>query len=119
MNGQVEDLDRKYSSAERQAKGFKEQLEEVQDRLSDETRIKIAGSNKQKHLADEVERLNQQLEDEEEAKNALQSKLMQVTQQVRRGCRVTTSGTSHQRVPSALGGSLWLSAEAFGNWLIR
>ncbi len=66
-------------------KNLKEQLEEAQERLTEENRAKINISNKHKQMADEVERLNQQLEDEEEAKAALQSKLMQVTQQVSQG----------------------------------
>lgn len=82
MTAQVEDLDVKNSTAERSVKSLKEQIDELQEKLSEETRAKIAANNKQKQLDDEVERLNGQLEDEEEAKTALQNKLVQVNQQV-------------------------------------
>ena len=82
MTAQAEDLDLKNSTAERSVKSLKEQIEELQDKLSEETRAKIAASNKQKQLEDEVERVNGQLEDEEEAKTGLQSKLVQINQQV-------------------------------------
>lgn len=79
---QAEDLDLKNSTAERNVKSLKEQIEELQDKLSEETRAKIAANNKQKQLEDEVERLNAQLEDEEEAKTGMQNKLVQINQQV-------------------------------------
>ena len=82
LTGQLEDLDRKQSTSEKSAKNLNEQLEELREQLQEETRAKIAGSNKNKQLADEIERLNAQLEDEEEAKNSLQSKLVQLNQQV-------------------------------------
>ena len=98
LSAQLEDLDRKHSSADRQVRGLKEQLEEAQERLSEETRAKITISNKQKQLSDEVERLNQQLEDEEEAKTAVQNKLMQITQQV---CLVISPWQHKQHVSSS------------------
>ena len=82
MTTQLEDLDVKNSTAERSVKSLKDQIDELQDKLSEETRAKIAASNRQKQLEDEVERLNNQLEDEEEAKSSLQNKLVQVNQQV-------------------------------------
>ena len=88
MSAQAEDLDLKNSTAERNVKSLKEQIEELQDKLSEETRAKIAASNKMKQLDDEVERLNGQLEDEEEAKTALQNKLVQINQQVRLTCNM-------------------------------
>ena len=88
VTAQSEDLDLKNSTAERNVKSLKEQIEELQDKLSEETRAKIAASNKMKQLDDEVERLNGQLEDEEEAKTALQNKLVQINQQVRLTCKM-------------------------------
>ena len=82
VTAQAEDLDLKNSTAERNVKSLKEQIDELQDKLSEETRAKIAASNKMKQLDDEVERLNSQLEDEEEAKTGLQNKLVQMNQQV-------------------------------------
>lgn len=79
----MEDFDRKNSGSEKQVKNLNEQLDEIRDQLSEETRAKIALSNKGKQLKDEVERLNAQFEDEEEAKAALQVKVVQLTQQVK------------------------------------
>ena len=81
----MEDLDAKNSTAEKAAKGLREQVEELTEQLAEETRAKIAASNKQKQMADEVERLNGQVEDEEEAKDALQGKLGAANSQVGRG----------------------------------
>ncbi len=82
LGTQLEDLDRKQSGTEKSAKNLNEQLEELREQLQEETRAKIAGSNKQKQLVDEVERLQGQLEDEEEAKASLQSKVVNLTHQV-------------------------------------
>ena len=103
VSAQAEELDLKNSTAERNVKSLKEQIEELQDKLSEETRAKIAASNKMKQLDDEVERLNGQLEDEEEAKTALQNKLVQINQQVHmaylwHGVGIEwDSGTTHQK----------------------
>jgi myosin protein heavy chain len=93
VSAQAEDLDLKNSTAERSVKSLKEQIEELQDKLSEETRAKIAASNKMKQLDDEKERLNGQLEDEEEAKTALQNKLVQINQQVRLTCNIVNVPT--------------------------
>ncbi len=82
MTVQLEDLDGKQSSGEKAAKNLKELVEELQDQVAEETRAKIAASNKQKQLQDEVERVNGQLEDEEEAKDSLQAKLANTNSQV-------------------------------------
>jgi len=50
--------------------------------LAEETRLKMAVTNKQKQLADEVEHLKFQLEEEEDSKQQLQNRLLQLTQQV-------------------------------------
>ena len=47
----MEDLDRKFSSGEKAGKNLREEVEELQEKLSEENRAKIAASNKQKHLA--------------------------------------------------------------------
>lgn len=51
LSAQLEDLDRKCSSAEKASKNQREEAEELQERLADETRAKLAASNKQKQLA--------------------------------------------------------------------
>ena len=76
-------MDHKCSTLDKAVKSLKEQLKETEEHLTDETRQKIASSNKQKQLEDEVQRLNQQLEDEEEIKAGIHSKMVQATQQVR------------------------------------
>ena len=82
MTTQLEELDGKYSSAEKGSKGLRDQVEELTEQLAEETRAKIAASNKLKQLQDEVEKLNGQVEDEEEAKESLQAKLVTMTSQV-------------------------------------
>ena len=85
MTTQLDDLDGKHSSAEKTSKGLHSEVDELTERLTEETRAKIAANNKMKQLQDEVERLNGQLEDEEEAKDGLQTKLVNINTQVRRG----------------------------------
>ena len=53
-----------------------------QESLSDETRLKLALSNKLKDSDAELNRLQDQLDDEEDAKVALQKNLSQVQAQV-------------------------------------
>lgn len=53
-----------------------------QESLSDETRQKLALSNKLKESETEISRLQDQLDDEEDAKIALQKNLSQVQAQV-------------------------------------
>ena len=50
--------------------------------LAEETKLKMAATNKQKQLGDEVEHLKFQLEEEEDSKQQLQNRLLQLTQQV-------------------------------------
>ena len=50
--------------------------------LAEESRLKMAATNKQKQLADEVEHLKFQLEEEEDSKQQVQNRLLQLTQQV-------------------------------------
>ena len=50
--------------------------------LTEESKLKITATNKQKQLADEVEHLKFQLEEEEDSKQQIQNKLLQLTQQV-------------------------------------
>ena len=76
-------MDHKCSTLDKSVKSLKEQLKETEEHLADETRQKIALSNKLKQQEDEVQRLNQQLEDEEEIKAGIQTKMVQATQQVR------------------------------------
>ncbi len=63
-------------------KNLKDQVEELTDQVSEETKAKLAANNKVKHLQDELERLQGQLEDEEEAKDAVQTKLVSTNSQV-------------------------------------
>ncbi|XP_065898509.1 myosin-9-like [Dysidea avara] len=81
-NNQFEDIESKYSTTEKQRKGLQQQLTETQEMLAEETRLKMAVTNKQKQLADEVEHLKFQLEEEEDSKQQLQNRLIQLTQQV-------------------------------------
>ena len=55
---------------------------DMQEMLSEESRLKMAATNKQKQLADEVEHLKFQLEEEEDSKQQVQNRLLQLTQQV-------------------------------------
>lgn len=57
LNAQLEELDRKCSSAEKSSKNQREEAEELQERLADETRAKLAANNKQKQLAVSAARL--------------------------------------------------------------
>lgn len=54
----------------------------MQEMLAEESRLKMAATNKQKQLADEVEHLKFQLEEEEDSKQQVQNRLLQLTQQV-------------------------------------
>jgi len=83
ITAQLEEIEGKKSSVDKEAKNLRQQVEELNEQLTEETRAKIAANNKQKQLQDEVERLNGQLEDEEEAKDALQAKLNATNAQVR------------------------------------
>jgi len=53
-----------------------------QDTVAEETRLKITATNKHKELQNVVEQLQTSVEEEEEAKQMLQSKMLQLTQQV-------------------------------------
>ena len=54
----------------------------LQEIVAEETRMKIAATNKHKELQNTVEQLQTSVEEEEEAKQMLQNKMLQLTQQV-------------------------------------
>ena len=60
----------------------------MQEMLAEESRLKMAATNKQKQLADEVEHLKFQLEEEEDSKQQVQNRLLQLTQQVVKHCLI-------------------------------
>ena len=57
-------------------------LLKLQETVNEETRLKIAATNKHKELQNDVEQLQTSVEEEEEAKKMLQNKMLQLTQQV-------------------------------------
>ena len=79
---QNEELEGRLSMSEKKLREANQQIVELQDTVAEETRLKITATNKHKELQNVVEQLLTSVEEEEEAKQMLQSKMLQLTQQV-------------------------------------
>nr|WEL12769.1 myosin class II [Halisarca dujardinii] len=77
-----EDIESKLAISEKKLHSASQQAAELQDALTEETRLKLLATNKYKALENEVERLQSALEEEEESKQASQAKVLSLTQQL-------------------------------------
>jgi len=82
LNGQLEDVESKAANLERAKQSAEAQLDDTQDLLSEETRLKLQLQTKLREAAEESTRLQEQLEDEEDERKVVQKALSQLQIQV-------------------------------------